>query len=63
MKAVVDHELCIGCGACEDECPEAFELRDDGLAYVIVESADPELYSCIRDAADACPVGAISIGE
>jgi ferredoxin len=63
VKPVVDHDLCIGCGACEDECPEVFELRDDGLSYVITESADPEHYGCIRDAADACPVGAISIGE
>lgn len=63
MKPIVDHDLCIGCGTCEELCPEVFELREDGLAYVITESPDPELYGCARDAADACPVVAITIGE
>lgn len=63
MKPVVDHDLCIGCGSCEDICPELFELRDDGLSYVHVENPEPELYGCARDAADSCPVDAISIEE
>jgi ferredoxin len=62
MKPVVDHDLCIGCGACEDTCPEVFQLREDGLSYVIMESPSPELYGCVRDASDECPVAAISIG-
>ncbi len=63
MKPVVDHDLCIGCGNCEDECPEVFRLQDDGLAYVINEQPDEELYGCVRNAADSCPVDAISIEE
>ena len=35
MKPVVDEDLCIGCGNCEDECPEVFRLEDDGFAHVI----------------------------
>jgi len=63
MKPVVDHDLCIGCGNCEDECPEVFDVQDDGLAYVITAEPGPDLYGCVRDAADSCPVDAISVGE
>ena len=61
MKPVVDHDLCIGCGNCEDSCPEAFEIKSDGLAYVIVEEAGEELFDCVRNAQDSCPVEAISL--
>ena len=61
MKPVVDHDLFIGCGICEEMCPEVFQLREDGLAYVIDESPEPELYGSIRDCEDMCPVDAISI--
>jgi len=63
MKPVVDEDLCIGCGNCEDECPEVFQLQDDGLAHVITENAGVELYGCVRNAADSCPVDAISVEE
>ncbi|MDP2182263.1 MAG: ferredoxin [Actinomycetota bacterium] len=63
MKTVVDRDLCTGCGVCEETCPEVFRLRDDGLAYVINESPEPELYGSIRDSIDLCPVDAISIPE
>lgn len=63
MKPVVDHDLCIGCGLCEETCPEVFLLRDDGLAYVINENIAHELYGPVRDAAEICPVEAITIHE
>jgi len=63
MKPIVDRDLCIGCGACEDICPECFELGEDGISIVRTETPGPELYGCVRDAADSCPVGAISVGE
>jgi len=63
MKPKVDEDLCIGCGLCEDTCPEVFALRDDGYAHVVTEEPDEELYGCARDACDACPVAAITIEE
>lgn len=63
MKPIVDHDLCIGCGNCEDECPDVFRLMDDGLAHVINENPGEDLYGCTRDAQDSCPVDAISIEE
>ncbi len=63
MKPIVDEDLCIGCAACEDECPQVFKLGDDGLSHVITENPGPDLYDCVRDAADVCPTSAISIEE
>jgi len=63
MRPVVDLDLCIGCGNCEDECPEVFRLMDDGLSHVVAENPGPDLYDCVRNAADSCPVDAIAIEE
>ena len=54
MKAYVDHDLCIGCGVCPSVCPEVFEMGDDGLSHVIVDTV-PE------DAEESCPVDAIKV--
>lgn len=63
MKPVVDEDLCIGCGNCEEECPDVFRLMEDDVAHVINPAPGEELYGCIRDAEDSCPVDAISIQE
>ena len=62
MIAIVDEELCTGCGLCVDTCPEVFELLDD-LAKVIIEPVPAEVEEACRDAADDCPVEAIAIKE
>jgi ferredoxin len=59
MKPTVDRDLCIGDGICEELCPEVFELRDDGLAYVINEEPENALWPEIKQAADECPTDAI----
>ena len=38
MKAKVNSDACIGCGACTYTCPEVFELQDDGVAKAVVEA-------------------------
>ncbi len=60
MIAIVDEELCTGCGLCVDTCPEVFELLDD-LAKVIIEPVPEGAQETCRDAAEECPVEAISI--
>lgn len=62
MKATIDRDGCIGCGLCEQTCPEVFEIADDGLADVI---ADPtaENEDTAREAEDGCPVSVITIED
>lgn len=61
MKATVDPDTCIGCGKCEEICPEVFELADDDLAAVKVDQVPAEVADACQEAAEQCPVDAISI--
>jgi len=63
MKAQVDPDLCTACGLCEEICPEVFEPGDDGIAQVKVDEIPEELEESARDAADQCPVEAITIED
>jgi len=61
MKATVDKEKCIGCGLCEQICPAVFEMSEN-LAVVKVEEVPEDKEPKCREAAEACPVEAISAG-
>ena len=60
MKAKVDEGTCIGCGICADVSPEVFELVD-GIAKVKVDPVPPENEEKCKEAAESCPVQAISV--
>ncbi len=63
MKVKVDHNLCIGCGSCAMIAEEVFEMRD-GKSYVKEEvEITKEMEEMVKMAAQACPVGAISISD
>lgn len=61
MKAYID-EGCIGCGQCEEVCPEVFRMNDEGLAEVYADLTK-ELLSTAKEAEDDCPVEVIRIEE
>ncbi len=62
MKAVVDQDLCSGCELCTETCPEVFEMKND-TAGTKVEVVPPEAEETCRQAAEECPVEAITIEE
>jgi len=57
----IEAEECIGCGACETEAPETFEMDDDAKAVLKDPPNDtPEI---IINAAEACPTEAIVVKD
>jgi ferredoxin len=60
MKAVVDPDICIGCGLCADTCPGVYRMEAD-KALVYVETLPKDQEECARKAAGECPVEAIKI--
>ncbi|KYH36694.1 MAG: ferredoxin [Candidatus Bathyarchaeota archaeon B23] len=74
FKVYIDpREECIGCGNCEANCPEVFELSpEDGLSTIKAEhrgtseaegQIPDDLESCAKGAVDLCPVSIIHVEE
>lgn len=59
---VIDKELCISCGNCVDLCPEVFGWDENGKADVIDAAGCGTKCDC-QEAADSCPVDAISLED
>ena len=63
MKVVVDYDVCASNAVCMGIAPEVFEVRDDGFLYVLDENPGPDLQDRVRQAANNCPTGAITLEE
>ena len=59
MKISID-DTCTACGLCCDTCPEVFDMGDV-IAEVTTDDISDDLISSVEQAAEDCPVGAISI--
>lgn len=62
LKVVVDFNVCQDHGQCVFAAPEVFEIDEAGRLVVLVEEPDETLRASVEDAADVCPVQAITIG-
>ena len=63
MRVVVDFDKCKSNALCMGAAPEVFEVRDDNFLYVLQEEPGEELWGKVREAAELCPTGAISLEE
>lgn len=61
MRVTVDDNLCTSIGTCARICPEVFEIRRDGLLYVLQDEPPESLRAEVEEAVDMCPMAAISI--
>lgn len=61
MKVKVNEDACIGCGACCAIADSIFEIGDNGLSEVKKEEVQEDEKQAVRDAAEACPTGAIEV--
>jgi len=57
MKVKIE-DGCISCGACESICDAVFSIED---IAIVNEGAIADNIDCVKEAADACPVGVIVI--
>jgi len=62
MRATVDADVCTGCELCTETCPELFEMQND-VAVSIVDVVPVDAIECAREAAEECPVEAITLEE
>ncbi|MHB0867375.1 MAG: ferredoxin [Thermoleophilia bacterium] len=64
MKVRIEpREECLGDGICADECPEVFEMDEEGLATVTNAAPDESLRDAVQSAADECPAEIIIIED
>ncbi|MBW2040183.1 MAG: ferredoxin [Deltaproteobacteria bacterium] len=57
-RVSIDEEECIGCGTCEEICPEVFKLNEETEKAEVIEPEEgPE--DLIEEAIEACPVECI----
>lgn len=56
----VNGEDCVACDSCSDIAPQIFAHDERGISYIAHNlSADAEMTTLFREAADACPAAAI----
>lgn len=69
-KVVIERDLCTSCENCVVECPEYFEMDNEGLSHLKKserkngkDELEQEDVECCLDAALSCPVLCIHVYE
>ncbi len=57
-KVSIDVSTCVGCGLCEQSCPEVFEVGGDGIVHLKAQSC---VTHNLQEVAEQCPVNAINL--
>ncbi|MFI8191729.1 ferredoxin [Streptomyces sp. NPDC085946] len=63
MRIGIDRDVCIGAGQCALTAPDVFTQDDDGYSVLLPGREDGGGSPLVREAARACPVGAVTVGE
>ncbi|MCX5384014.1 ferredoxin [Streptomyces sp. NBC_00083] len=63
MRIGIDKDVCIGAGQCALTAPGVFTQDDDGFSELLPGRADGAGDPLVREAARACPVGAIAVHD
>jgi ferredoxin len=61
IKVIVDRDVCQNHGQCVFAAPQVFELDEEGELVVLDDEPDESLRDAVEEAADVCPVQAITI--
>jgi len=57
-KVSIDTSTCVGCGLCQQCCPEVFEVQGDGIAHIKTQACSTHN---LNEVAEQCPVSAIKL--
>jgi len=63
MNVIVDQDLCIGCGSCEEICPAVFHVGEVTGKSEVMDAEACEYAGCCEAAEENCPVDAITLEE
>ncbi|OLF12739.1 ferredoxin [Actinophytocola xinjiangensis] len=62
MNVTTDRGKCCGAGNCVLVAPAVFDQDDnDGTVLVVTPAPAPEHHDAVREAAEMCPAGAITV--
>ena len=62
MKAIVNQDACIRCGACTAICPDVF-VYDDEKDVIVAKEVTEANKALAVEASEGCPTSAISVEE
>jgi ferredoxin len=61
LKVIVDDDVCQNHGQCVLAAPQVFQLDEEGELVLLDDEPDESLRDAVEEAADVCPVQAITI--